>query len=89
MKALGSGQSERLAEAVRRLRVRPQPPQHAASAGTPSPPRLTPCCPFEALLDQRQNDLERGLDEVRGRVNGLLFLLAGTVLTQVILKLVG
>jgi hypothetical protein len=42
---------------------------------------------FRAAVDERLRSLERQLDEVKGRVNGLLFLLAGTVATQVILKL--
>lgn len=76
---------EPLAQALRRLwlRTRSRTPPKGG------PPGLKPCCPFDALLDQRQNDLERGLEEVRGRINGLLFLLAGTVLTQVVLKLIG
>jgi hypothetical protein len=42
---------------------------------------------FRAAVDEPLRSLERQLDEVKGRVNGLLFLLAGTVATQVILKL--
>ena len=44
---------------------------------------------FRATVDLRLSNLERQIDEVKGRVNGLLFLLAGTVATQVILKLFG
>ena len=44
---------------------------------------------FRATVDLRLSNLERQLDEVKGRVNGLLFLLAGAVATQVILKLFG
>ena len=44
---------------------------------------------FPATVDLRLSNLERQLDEVKGRVNGLLFLLAGAVATQVILKLFG
>lgn len=65
------------------LRSRPQAPPGD------QPPRVAPCCPFAAVLEQRQSELERELEEVRGRINGLLFLLAGTVLTQVVLKLMG
>lgn len=48
---------------------------------------LEPCCPFDALLGQRLDALEGEVKEVRGRVSGLLFLLAGAVLTQVLLRL--
>ncbi len=44
---------------------------------------------FRATVDLRLANLERQLDEVKGRVNGLLFLLAGAVATQVILRLFG
>ena len=40
-----------------------------------------------AAVHVRLSNLERQLDEVKGRINGLLFLLAGAVATQVILKL--
>jgi hypothetical protein len=42
---------------------------------------------FRATVDERLRNLERQLDEVRGRINGLLFLLAGAVATQVVLRL--
>lgn len=44
---------------------------------------------FRAALDERLRSLERQLDEVKGRVNGLLFLLAGAVATQIVLRLLG
>ena len=44
---------------------------------------------FRAVVDGRLGSLERQLDELKGRVNGLLFLVAGTVLTQVIIRLLG
>jgi hypothetical protein len=42
---------------------------------------------FRAVVDERLRALERQLDEVKGRINGLLFLLAGAVATQVVLRL--
>ena len=44
---------------------------------------------FRAVVDERLRSLERQLDEVKGRVNGLIFLLAGTVAAQLILRLLG
>ena len=44
---------------------------------------------FRAVIDERLRSLERQLDEVKGRVNGLLFLLAGSVAAQLILKITG
>ena len=42
---------------------------------------------LDATVDLRLQNLERQLDEVKGRVNGLIFLLAGAVATQVVLRL--
>jgi hypothetical protein len=42
---------------------------------------------FRATVDLRLSNLERQLDELKGRINGLLFVLAGAVATQVILRL--
>ena len=44
---------------------------------------------FRAMALERLRAVERDLSEVKGRVNGLIFLVAGTVLAQVILKVVG
>jgi len=37
---------------------------------------------------ERLRSLEQQVAEVKARVNGLLFLIAGTVVTQVILRLI-
>ncbi len=42
-----------------------------------------------AVVAQRLRALERDLAEVRTRVNGLLFVVAGAVVTQLVLRLVG
>ena len=42
---------------------------------------------FRAGVEQRLHNLEGDLAEVKNRINGLIFLVAGTVLTQVILRL--
>jgi hypothetical protein len=44
---------------------------------------------FRAVVDERLHGLERELQEVKGRVNGLIFLLAGTVAAQLVLRLLG
>ena len=50
--------------------------------------RLSPEA-FRAVVDERLRSLEHQLNEVKGRVNGLIFLLAGAVATQLILRLAG
>jgi hypothetical protein len=42
---------------------------------------------FRALVAERLRTLERDVAEVRARVNGLLFVVAGAVVTQVVLRL--
>jgi hypothetical protein len=44
--------------------------------------------PFRAVVEERLRHLEQQLGEVKGRVNGLIFLVAGTALTQVIIKII-
>ena len=43
---------------------------------------------FRAAVAERLRNLERDMGELKGRLNGLIFLVAGTVITQVVLKLV-
>jgi hypothetical protein len=40
----------------------------------------------EAVMEQRMSNLERDVGEVKNRVNGLIFLVAGTAVTQVLMK---
>ncbi len=42
---------------------------------------------FRAAVEERLRNLEQQLGEVKTRLNGLLFLIAGTVVTQVIVRL--
>lgn len=42
---------------------------------------------FRAAVEERLRSLESQLDEVKSRLNGLLFFVAGTVITQVVLRL--
>lgn len=58
------------------------------SQQTAAPLHLGPATAFDVLLQERINALERGLDEVKGRVNGLIFLVVGAVVAQVVLGLV-
>lgn len=44
---------------------------------------------FRAIVAERLRNLERELVEVRSRVNGLMFVVAGAVVSQIILRLFG
>lgn len=74
------GLLERAIIGLRRSRTQ----QHATGTAT----GLSPAA-FRAVVDERLRNLERQLDEVKGRVNGLIFLLAGAVAAQFVLRLVG
>ena len=50
--------------------------------------RMSPA-DFRATVARRLSALERDLAEVRARINGLLFVVAGAVITQLVLRLVG
>ncbi len=47
---------------------------------------VSPESPFDVLLQERIASLEREIQEVKGRVNGLLFLVVGAVIVQVVLR---
>lgn len=72
-------------EALRRLVRRWRDGQRAVPDGveTMSAPA------FRANVAERLRSLERELAEVRSRVNGLLFVVAGAAATQVLLRLLG
>jgi hypothetical protein len=67
--------SNKLKEAIRSLRRR----RTAVS--------LSPDSPFDALLQQRLESLERQVEELKGRVNGLVLAVVGAVIVQLILGL--
>ena len=69
--------SERLKEALRRLKG----PGRAKV-------NLGPDTPFDAVLEERIRSVERMVDELKIRVNGLLFLMVGAIIVQIVLKIV-
>lgn len=70
-----------LGAALRRLFRRDGPPPELAALEAMSAPA------FRALVAERLRILERDLAELRARINGLLFVVAGAVVTQVVLRL--
>lgn len=73
----------RLDTAVARLLRRPRAAAPPADVGAMTAPE------FRAAIAARLDALERDVAEVRGRVNGLLFVVAGAVITQLVLGLTG
>lgn len=71
--------ADNLTRALRRLAGR-RPPHASGSLADPG-------SPFEALLHQRLSAVEQEVAELRGRMYGLLFLVAGAVLAQLVGRL--
>ena len=76
----GIGQIERALGRLARRRDR------ARSAAT-EPLESMSAPAFRGVVAERLRALERDVGEVRARVNGLLFVVAGAVVTQVVLRL--
>ncbi len=52
------------------------------------PFNVEPGCPFGAVVRERLTDLQRQVEEVKERLNGLLFLVVGAVVVDIVLRLV-
>lgn len=50
---------------------------------------LGPATTYEAVTRQMVTAIEEDLREIKGRLNGLLFLVAGAVITDLALRLAG
>ncbi len=48
---------------------------------------VRPTSVFDAILEQRLKNLEQNFADLKNRVNGLIFLVVGAVLVQVLLRL--
>ena len=71
-----------LEEALGRLRRTSGPDTRPGPSGKRLD--LGPNSTFEALLEQRIQALEGALGELKARINGLIFLLIGVVIIQVV-----
>ncbi len=74
-----------LEEAIRRFALR----RRRASVAATEPLESMSAPAFRGVVAERLRALERDVGEVRARVNGLLFVVAGAVVTQVVLRLFG
>ncbi len=59
-----------------------------ASKPASAPISLTPGCAYGVRYAQLLEDLQKDLAEVKMRLNGLLFLLAGAVALELVMRLV-
>ena len=79
------GRMGELERALRRFALRRRRASHADAE--PLESMSGPA--FRGVVAERLRALERDVGEVRARVNGLLFVVAGAVVTQVVLRLFG
>jgi len=61
--------------------------RHHHAAATPEQIEAMSPPAFRQLVAERLRTLDRDLAEVRARINGLLFLVAGAAITQIVLRL--
>jgi hypothetical protein len=61
---------------------------HENGARTPeeSRPRRGEAAAFRARIEERLRNLESQVEELKARINGLLFFIAGTVVAQMLLR---
>ncbi len=78
----------RLERAISRFRRRQMEAGAAARSNLQSPASNLKAAAFRAALEERLRNLERDVADLKGRLNGLIFVVLGAVITQVILKLV-
>jgi len=76
--------SDELVQLLSRLMRRHLRPASKSAAPTALD---APSSTFEALLQERLHAVEKDLSEIRSRVNGLIFLVVGAVLVQLLLRI--
>ncbi len=76
--------ASRLEQALARFRRRQQAAQEVAKAPTGRGSDA-----FRARVEERLRNLEQQVSEIKGRVNGLVFVLIGAVATQVVIRIFG
>lgn len=64
-------------------------PKESERAGTGDAPGRISAAAFRAVVNQRLLNLERDVGELKGRLNGLIFVVMGAVIAQLVLRLVG
>ena len=75
---------ERLERAV--ARFRPTESKHADNGDVSG--RISAAA-FRAAVQQRLLNLERDVGELKGRLNGLIFVVIGAVIAQLVLRVIG
>ena len=64
--------------------IAPLPAPRRGNGRAPSTPGPPP--PFAPSVELRLGNLERDVGDLKGRINGLIFVVLGAVITQVVLR---
>ncbi len=92
LRAMAHHRSEELRDVLRGLVVRLMRHHGGRAAHIPvsrTTLDMEPSTTFEALLRQQMQALEQQMRDVKGRINSLFLLIAGTVALQAILRVAG
>jgi hypothetical protein len=74
--------SNQLTQTIKKLVGKSKARSRASEAG------IAPGCAYGMLVEERMRLAEREVRELKGRINGLLFLLVALVIAEVIFRLV-
>jgi len=80
-KKMESGSSKKLAGSMREIFLR------VRGKSDISPVEMSPGCPFGALIDERLRSMEHETRELKGRINGLIFLIVALVVAELIIRI--
>jgi hypothetical protein len=86
-----SESSKKLKKTMRGLWLKVRGPNRTRTShlGEESVVDTSPGCAFGALVEERLKNMEGSIQELKERINGLIFLLIGVVLVEVIMRFVG
>ena len=78
--------SRSLERALQRFRTRPADGDPGGSVGQVDIASRVSTAAFRAATGERLRNLEREMGDIKNRVNGLIFLVAGAVITQLLVR---
>ncbi len=78
--------SRSLERTLQRFRTRPANGNPAGSVGRVDVDGRVSTAAFRAAIEERMRNVERDLGDIKNRVTGLICLLAGTVITQLLVR---
>ncbi len=78
--------SRSLERALQRFRTPPADGDPDGSVGRVDVAGRVSTAAFRAAIEERMRNVERDMGDIKNRVTGLIFLLAGTVITQLLVR---